>query len=419
MKIRIRTLYILFMVILLATEFYYIDAFGGALRIYHFLTPLVIISLYRYIPRLSVTGLFWFLSGFLTVNLLSALFADLPSEAFKSIGLLVANMSISFAVALILISNQLNMEQVIRIALGVALAGIILGITQVLIFRLSGQNLGLSESQQLQVAAGFASGLRTEANTFAKNLNVIFLLSLPTILADKKRSSLLTAYVLIIGMMLSFTRSALYGLLITLFLYCLWSLSSGRGKLLSKRPVIFASVVGMLLVVFISISGQFNEYATHKVTNFFNSEEVLEGESAGFRLMSQGLLLSAFLENGKTMLVGTGWGQVRFSAFDREWQAGGGELISALGYGGIFGGFFYIMYQASAIRALNRLARFQMLSPEYKIFEGLLLALVGVLVTGQINGSFLAPEYWMLYGMAMACAYQYRDYFIKNKIKER
>ncbi|RII27943.1 MAG: hypothetical protein CXR31_06900 [Geobacter sp.] len=408
--------YTLFIVILLATEFYYIDVFGGALRVYHFLALFVILLLNRFIPRLPITGLFWALFWFLSVNALAAAFADIPSEAFKSLGLLAANMSIAIAVALILISERLNLEQVIRIALAVAVAGVVFGIVQVAAFKLGGLNLGLSESQQGQITGGFAPGFRTEANSFAKNLNVVFLLTVPTLLTyARKATSLFVGGILVMGMLISFTRSALYGLLVTLFIYYLWSVLSRRRRLFAKGPVIFLGLAGICLAVFVSTSGQFNEYATHKAATFFDSEEVLHGDSSAFRLESQGRLLHAFLDSGKTFLIGNGWGQVRFFAYDREWQAGGAESVTALGYAGILGGIFYFLYQLIAINTVRQAVLCQRSTSPSRFQEGLLLALVGVLVTGQINGSLLAPEYWMLFGMAIACAYKHRCEVIANE----
>lgn len=401
--------YTLFFVVLLATEFYYIEVFGGTLRVYHFFAPLVIFILHPYIPRLPITRTFWALLGFLIVNAMAAAFADVPLDAFKSFGSLVANMTIPFAVALILVSERLSVEQVYRIVLGVSFAGVVLGVVQIAAYKLGGLNLGLSESQQWQIFGGFSSGFRTEANSFAKYLNVVFLLAFPTLLTSRKvRLSFLAGAILVLGMLTSFTRSALYGLIVSLFIYYLWFQIARRRKLLSKRFVLILLMVGICLFVFVSSAGQFNEYATYKISTFFDSNELLHGDSSGFRLMSQGLLWDAFLDNFKSFIIGNGWGQIRFSAYNREWQAGGAESILVLAWGGILGGIFYFLYNLTSINAVWRAVRTDRTSRNSKYLEGLLLALVGVLVTGQLNGSLLAPEYWMLFGLAMACEYNYK-----------
>ena len=398
------TVYLLFFVILLSTEFYYINMLGGSLRIYHLFTPVVILSHYRFIPLMAKTKVFWALIGFLLVNALAAEFSEIPSEAYLSLGLLATNMSIAFAVALILISGHLNLEQVIRIALFVAIVGIMIGIVQLAVFKLDGLNWGLSESQQIQVIMGFSSGFRTEANAFAKNLNVVFLLMLPTLLENSnRRRSLLIACVLLLGMLTSLTRSALYGLSITLVITYLWyQLSSRRGRLIAPRTLAILAIGGVMLFSFTAIVDHFNTYSAYKFSSFFSPEEILHGSSSSFRLKSQKYLWDAFLTSDKTFWLGNGWGQVRFFAFGREFQAGGAETLVALGYGGVLGGLFYFLYQFAAIINVRRTIGTEKNSDKTRFLEGVLMALIGVLVTGQINGSLIAPEYWMLFGMAMA-----------------
>lgn len=405
MVFRKSSLLSLFVLVLLGTEFLYVDAFGGVLRPYHFLMPLVILFLYRYVPRLLKSSVFWSLIGFFSWNLVAASYSVEPERAFLSVGLLAANMGLAIAVALILVSGLLRIEDIVRLTLGVAIFSVIVGAFQVAALHFGGVNLALSASQELQIIAGFSSGLRTEANTFAKYLNVVFLLLLPTLLsAPNWRRSLAIAGMILVGMLLSLTRSAIYGLSVTLVCVYFWYLAQGRGRLIAPRPMLILGLGAAALTIFVVFVEGFNEYAAHKLMNFFSSEEILAGGSSGFRLMSQGILWDAFLASDKTVLLGNGWGQVRFPYGEGEMQAGGAEIIVALAYGGILGGAFYLLYQVLAINAARRLAKSRTVGAVAP-YEGVMFALLGLFVTGQINGAMIAPEYWMLYGIAIYLGY--------------
>lgn len=415
MKIRKRAIYFLFVLILLSTEFLHIDFFGGALRPYHFFVPFVIFSLLRYINKIARTGIFLALVGFFFSSVLAALFADSSLDGFKSLGLLAANMSIAIAVALILVSGNLELRHLINTALGVAIVSVLLGVVQLVMLYAVGVDLSFTPGQTSQLASGFAIGLKTEANTFAKFLNVVFLLMLPTFLNDKDWRRVWLAFAIIVaGMLTSFTRSALYGLLVTLIIAYVWYFSSGRGRAIARRPLIAVVLVVITLSAFATIVVYFNPYAAHKLALFFDTEEVLEGGSSGFRLMSQGILWDAFLTTDKTFWIGNGWGQVRFLYDNTEMQAGGAEIVTALAYDGLIGGMFYLLYQLTAIDSVRRIIMANRDSAFLQASQGVMLALIGLFVTGQITGSMNSPEYWMVLGMAIAVVVKRRKVLIEK-----
>lgn len=410
-------LYIIFCVALLSTEFFYIEILGG-LRPYHLISPIVILLLFRYFSHIARSGVFWVLMAFLTINLIATLFAEAPTRALLSFGLLLANVSLAISIALIIVSGRIDIDDIFRIALVAAVFSILFGASQLAVYKTIGVNLGLSEFQALQIEAGFSSGLRTEANAFAKSLNILFLLNFPIFLASKNsKRALFIAFILIIGMLLSLTRSTLYGMSLTLMLVYLWYLVQGKGRFIAPRPLILILIASLALFVFSIFADQFNEYATHKLITFFNKEEILEGGSSGFRLMSQKILIDTFMSSYKTQIIGTGWGQVKFFAFDQEMSAGGGELITALTYGGIFSGILYLLYNITAIYiAWKRATKTPKNQKKRLLYEGVTFALIGTMITGQINGALILPDYWMLFGMAIALSYKTSTlYRSKNK----
>jgi hypothetical protein len=402
-------IYKFYIVTLLTTEFYLVEFFGGSLRIAHFLAPVIALLLFRDIPKLVKSPVFWTLLGFLGANLLASALSPNPRDALFSLGLLAANALITISVALILISGRVKPEELIRLLLYTAIAGIALGIMQVALYKYGGINLALSESQEQQLVGGFASGFRYEANAFAKSLNTVILICIPMMLSRGKglrRTAL--GLVLIIGMLISLTRSAIFGLAITLMIAYCWYLFAGRGKLLSLRLVVLFGLGLVAVLGFSSIVGDFNAYAFHKLQLFFDSDELLRGDSSSYRFMGQAMLWDAFTADQRSLLVGNGWGQVKFFAFDRLNQAGGAEIIVALGYGGLLGGLSYLLLHYSAIRSDHFAIR--KYPGDVRIPQGVFFAQLGLLVTGQINGSLIAPEYWLLFGASMALAYQARAY---------
>lgn len=403
MLISKRVLAATFFVVLLTTEWYYIDFLGGKLRVYHFLVPLVLLACAKYIPVIAKTWTAWMIFFFLVWNIFGAFLANDQADALVSAGLLLVNGSIAFATAILLVSNRISLEETIRIATVVACLGVLFGSLQIVTYQLSGLNLGLSDEQAQQVLMGFSSGFRTEANAFAKFLNMVFLLNLPLFLSrEMHRRRNLILGILVVGLLTSLTRSVLYGLSVSSIIIYIWYQISRRGGVIGGRVFLVAATAMLLFFIFANYAADFNTYAAHKLDFFFDKNEILDGGSSSFRLSSQSTLWQSFIGSEKTFWVGNGWGQVKFIYRNVEYHAGGGELIVALGYGGIVGGFLYCLYQISALWGVSRRVVRQPEKRKSTAQEGVLFALIGAVIVGQINGALIAPEYWMLLGMAIS-----------------
>lgn len=404
-----KTPYALFFAILLTTEFFYIQVGGGVARIYHLLAILIFLGLYRYIPRLFVSSVFWALLGFLLINLIASLHADYPVNvsALSSFLSLAANIGVALATALILVSGRYSFEDLRKLILGITVLAIFWGLVQVFAYKVGGVKLALSEQQVSQISGGFAPAFRTEANTFAKYLNFAFLLLLPSLLRDVNHKKSLGVFAIIfVGMLMSFTRSALYGLSLTVVLAYFWYLFTGRGRLLAPKVMLFLGFGSIALLVFSSQAGSFNEYAAHKIATFFDQQEITEGGSSAFRLMSQRHLIDAFFATEQSFFFGNGWGQVFFDYGGIQWQAGGAEILTVLAYGGIFSGLLYLVYSISALNASRKIAVLHPTTSHASMYEGVMFAILGSVITGQINGAMIAPEYWMMYGIAIYFGYR-------------
>ncbi|QPZ90008.1 hypothetical protein [Thioclava electrotropha] len=386
----------------LLSEFYYIPVFGGTLRPAHLLAPVVVLIFLPYVSRLFAAPLFWILLGLLFVNLVSALASSTPAAAFTSLLLLFANASIGIATAVLLASGRIDIPKVHALVLFAIYTSVIWSIVQVASFSLGGLNLGLSEQQIGQISAGFAPAFRTEANGFAKFLNTAFLLTFPAVLKLKSKQAFATYAVFIgIGFMLSFTRSVLYTLPITLLLAYGWSKFSGLGRTASRRPVTTGAVFALAVFIFVTQAQSFNKYAAHKISTFFSVKEILTGESSGLRLEWQQALINAFTSSNHNFLFGTGWGQVYYYYNDVAMQAGGADIIVFATYGGIFSAIGYFVFIASALFYTARMSKRTKGTRDSYYYQGILFAVLGVTVTGMINGSLNAPEYWIVMGLAI------------------
>jgi hypothetical protein len=395
-----RNLYRLFIVVLLMTEFYYIPLGGGNARIYHFGSVLVLLRLAKHIPRLLTSRVFVALLAFVAVNLCAIVVSDAPEKAALSFLGFSANLSVAMATALILITGKLDLVSLKKVIMSVTLASVAWALVQVLASRLAGINLALSPMQVEQIAVGFGPGFRTEANTFGKFMVVPLLLFLPDYV-EHRRAGIGRLYaVFAVGILMNFTRSAIFGIGLALAAVVRWYRQRGRLVLLARKGARLA--VPLTLVVALMVGGVlgFSEYAQYKIANFFNEHELLEGGSSAFRLRMMQFVIDGALSSTRKFIIGNGWGQTRFHLYDVEVQAGGGDLVNVLGYSGAFGVAAYLVYSMLSITAARRVARFSS-SERARFAEGLMFALLGVFFTAQIAGYLIAPEYWMLIGFSI------------------
>lgn len=396
-----RRFYSLFFVVLLTTEFYYINIGSGVARVYHFLAVIVVISLGRHVPRLFSSKVFLALMFFVGVNLCAVILSDAPLRALLSFFSLCANIAIAMATALVLLTEKLDLGNLKRIILTVTLISIFCGLIQIIAFRFFGVTLALSLEQVSQIAAGFGPAFRTEANTFGKYMIFPFLLFLPEYLENRRKHVGLIYLIFGVGILMNFTRSSIYGMGIALIFIAVWYIRNGKGVLLTRKSL--KIIVAVTFGIFLMISGIANEsqYAKHKIYNFFNKEELLSGGSSGYRLEMMRLMLTNTLSDTKKIFIGNGWGQTYFYVQSREVQAGGADTLNALAFSGIFGVFAYLFYMYVSFSELKKYCYFDIKGNANIFAEGSMFAVVGIFLVSQMSGYLIAPEYWMLIGIAI------------------
>lgn len=394
--------YEMFFVILLTTEFFYVPVGGGIARLYHFFALLVLLLLFRHLPKLFDSKVFWALLVFVGINFCAIVFSGAPSAAMKSFFAVISNIGVAMATALILVAGKVNLTTLKKVILTVTLLSILWGLIQIVAYRFGGLNLALAYEQIRQISDGFGPAFRTEANTFGKYMVLPFLLFLPEYIEHKRIKNINWVYLaFLVGILMNFTRTSIYGTGVALFFVFFWYAKNGKLSLLSQKSVKMAVVIAVGIVLVNSGVLNISDYAVYKINNLFNQEEILEGGSSGFRLDMMRFVVDDALTDSKKMLIGNGWGQTFHWYHGRDVRAGGGDIISILGYAGLFGVCGYLLYMIAAFNASRKTSVKGQSCTTGSFAEGVMFALIGVFCVGQMAGYIIMPEYWLLIGLAI------------------
>ena len=408
LAIRKSSLYSLFIVLLLTTEFYYIELGGGVARLYHFVAVWLVLISSIAVPQLFKSNIYRFLLIFFIINLFAAALSDSPAEAFASLTSFMANIAIIMAVALAMTRKNITIENFSNLLLVVTSISIIWSLVQIMGFRV-GLVLGLSEQQDTQILIGFGPAFRTEANTFGKYLLLPFLFFLPLLVRSPRDRRLRLFYLLLlVGILSSFTRTAIVGLLTGGLFAFFWYSLRGKFSMVSSRIVSIALAVTLGLVLVSGGLVRISDYAQHKLDTLFLQEEWTSGSSSAYRLEAMEAVINTALRDDKKLIIGNGWGQTYVYVRRLKVQAGGADVVNILGYAGLVGVTFYLLYTFVLLVTLSRVARNRS-NPELAAFaEGLLFAAVGMFVTGQMSGYLITPEYYLLLGASIYAGLTFR-----------
>jgi hypothetical protein len=393
--------YKLFFVILLVSEFYYIQIGDGTARIYQFLAVIVVLSLVRFIPRLFKSWVFWALLVFVSVNLCAMVLSDTSEKAFASFLSLGANIAIAMATALILLTGRVDLASFKRLILTVTLVSVLWGLFQIIAFSVAGVVLALSPQQETQILLGFGPAFRTEANTFAKYMVFPLLFFLPDYIEQHRIKHIGIYVVFLIGFLMNFTRSSIYGVGIAIIFVVIWYARIGKLALLTIRSAKISGVIAVCITLMVVGILNVNEYTLHKIDNLFSRQEILEGDSSGYRLQMMQFVLDDALSSTKKMIIGNGWGQTRIMYLGTEVQAGGADLVNVLGYCGLIGIAVYLIYTLLALTNAKEISQSSPDIEKARFAEGVMFALVGIFCTAQMAGYLITPEYWMLVGLCI------------------
>ncbi len=396
-----KRVYALFFVILLTTEFFYIQVGGGVAHPYHFLSLIYLLVLFEKIPKLFKSKVFLALIAFVAINLGAVALSDTPDKAFASFLSLCANIGVSMATALILLAGKIKISSLKRTIIGVTLISIPFGILQIFAFRFAGIVLALSSEQVNQISLGFGPAFRNEANTFGKYMVFPFLLFLPEYIESKRIKKInLIILAFIIGILMNFTRTSIYGMGITFLFILIWYLRKNKFSLLIQKGLKIGLVIAFGIFLMLSGVLKTSEYAQYKINNFFNQEEITSGGSSNYRINSMQLILDDSLSSTKKTVIGNGWGQTPYDT-NTELKTGAGDIVDLMGYSGILGVFGYLFYTWLAFKSASTVSASSQDQEKAIFATGVTFALVGIFCTAQFASYLIAPEYWMLIGLCI------------------
>jgi hypothetical protein len=367
----------------------------------------VVIFLLKHVTLLFRSKVFLALLVFVGINLCAIVLSDTPSSALSSFSSFCANISVAMATALILLKGKVELTTLKKIILVVTLVSVLWGLLQIIAYRFTGVVLALSPGQIVQIKIGFGPAFRTEANTFGKYMVFPFLLFLPDFIEHRtKKYITLIFLVFVVGILMNFTRSAIYGMFFVVPFIFFWYARSRKLSLLTQKSMKLTAAIALLLALMLGGFLNMSEYGLYKIENFFNQEEVFEGGSSGFRLQMMKLVVDDALRNTSKMIIGNGWGQTHVYYNGLDIQAGGGDIVNVLGFSGLFGVFSYLFYMLITFISVRKSALTSFDDEKRKFAEGLMFALVGVFFTSQFSGYLISPEYWLIIGLGIYLSVQ-------------
>jgi hypothetical protein len=394
--------YHVFVASLFFTEFFYISIGNGVARIYHFLALIVVVALLP--TKLSTvfgSRVTLGLLLFVFTNFVSVAFSDSPSEAAISMTSLLANIGVALAVAVILLKGRMTIEQIYTLIMLYSVISVLWSLTQT-VGAAVGIPLGLSPEQDTQIAIGFGPGFRTEANAFGKFLVVPFLLFLPRVIQKSHDAKFKLGFaIIIVGILINFTRSALIGMAIALAYVVYSYFRRGQLTTLFKRALPLGAIVGVCVAAIFSNILPISDYAKFKMENVFNGDEIFSGVSSEYRVAALERAWDSILTDQKKLLIGNGWGQLKIEVNGEEVKGGGNDLVHVVGYGGIPALAAYVLYSFMIFSAMRSATRRAYDERSRIITHGFTFAFVGIFCTAQLTGHLITPEYWLLVGVGI------------------
>ena len=391
------------------TEFYWIEVLEGYLKPFHIISVLLfLVYTIFYLRVLRRSKITWLLIAFIFINIICALLSENKMDSLRSFILPLILISIAINTAVALSTNRIYPDSLRKVILYGSLFAVFFGILQMLGYSFFDMLLTLTNRQDYQVALAKRSpSFFTEAVTFGKFLSFPFFLLLPFAF-DKEsktaKSLKISVTVLLIGIIINMTRSAMIGIGITLILYFFYLL---RRESLSRNLGIFLGTAAMMLILLpfvigiTRVVGSYDKliYVFQSLTN--PATTIMEDGSVRFRKAGFEETFKGTLESPSTFLWGRGWGQSSIYISNIRRDVGGNLFMNIAYYSGIFA---LLLFLAVCYRILNVLFHFSKNRDNknrYLFAEGLLLSFICMLIISQLASMWIAPEFWLVIGCAI------------------
>lgn len=396
----------LYIWVCLTTEFWHIRLLGGVIRPYHVATVLLLLFLMREVDRAFATAPLRNISVYLIINLITSLAVASWKSALLSYALYLLNALIAVVVSGVML-RYFDRDRIASVVLAIGVATVAFSLVQFIGTRL-GVDTSIAATQRPFVVTGEVSSFWTEPDQLGKFLSMPFLLALVYSLHGRRHGWGALAF-LGLGIMLNFVRAPLYGLVVAVAVL---------GMVVRRDPVVrrrlAGAAVGILLTaaVFSLLASTgvipLGSYPLHRLSRIADVRyaSFAEDGSGGYRIESARQLVDRVLETPGAVVTGLGLNQASGTIGGVTQQLGGGDIVNLFGGSGIPGVVSYVLLVAPLVYVpMRRLRR----DPQDWFAQWLLATAVAFIVTGQMSGMLLAPEFYVLVAATAFMEYSTRD----------
>ncbi len=301
----------LYLFLLMTTQFFFIKFLGGYLRPYHILTVVILALVLPFARSLFRSRVVRWVVLLNLASIISVLASETPGAAAISYALFALNSGAALAIAALFCSERVLFLKFPAWSMRVTVLICLIATLQAAGFRMTGANFGLSEAQNLQIAAGYAPGLFNEANTFAKYLLTPLFFFLPYAVRRLGPKAIYAFYIFLIGcLLLNFMRSALAAAVITGAFLAIWYIRRGGALRLFLQGFVIAVGVGLVWVMFLGSGSGLGSYNVYKIHSLLSLDALQSDGSWQFRAAAMEIAIEQTILDPIRILFGNGWGQV-------------------------------------------------------------------------------------------------------------
>ena len=407
-----KKMFYLLIISIFITEFFWIKIGEGIFRISYFLSIVVLLGFLllhtqKTLLYLSKSKLILLMFSFLLYNFFLILFGVInkPASLF-SFGLLI--IMVTFTINFYLFLRIYKEEQrFLKFLAFSSLIAIVFGLLQYAIFTLFGKPLTFTSTQSVNILFNKRiTSFFTEGDTFGKNIMVITLLLLPFVYKKQKtkikteRTFKWSHYIFalyVLTLALNSTRSAIAGFFAGLIVLFYLILINKKGKLLFLKTLMNFIVIISLTVGTLLISGHLS-FLTQRLSSILAIKKTLQTDaSAVFRYQNTIEPLKKFVKSGpKNILLGSGWTTIKTEFGEFRLEMTSNIFVTFFIYSGLLGLFLFLLIILKTFRTFYVTYKKK---SSYLALGGL-LSLTGALAASQMAPMTLAPEFWMLFGIA-------------------
>ncbi len=392
-----------YLLCLFLTEFIWLEVADAYIKPFHILSLFALfIFLFKKTPVFRAKTLFY-LIAFFVVQAFYLLLISASFENFKTLSLLFIFITISINVAHILYKFFKNDSIFAKTLANTAFLIVIVGLIQVLFYRVGGKFITFRESQTVALYHELRySSFFTEPDNCGKFLAVALLLILPYLQGYKKVLSTWVYIFLLLGLLLTMTRSAIIAYTGTLVAGIFLSAILFKKQVFVHIRVLLIFVGGIILLFFISQFLGSREVFAYRFGSLLRLRDTLQYDpSLPVRKLSVILALQEVISDPMSFLIGRGWGAgfLLTHGFYSDYVKGSANLYALLFlYSGLFGLLYFLGLIFRSVALLIKAVKLKVYS---ELALGTIYGFIASSIVGVLSHNFIAPEFWMLFGITI------------------